>query len=257
MAGKSTTVIGVDMATEPRKTAVSVARPVTTGLVVEDSFVPLSGEELVRRLTGEMAAANRVLLAIDAPLGWPAAFSQILSTHHAGSPIPCDRDVFFARETDHFVARELGKNPLAVGSNYIARTAHAALSLLEQLRLEASCALQMGWQPRFPGPEAVIEVYPAGTLASRGLPASGYKGPRMRLERERILAAVRRDVDVKVSAASIVTSDHVLDSVLCVLAGIDFLEGRCPAPTDGELARKEGWIWVARPEVEPGGSSPR
>jgi hypothetical protein len=40
--------------------------------------------------------------------------------------------------------------------------------------------------------------------------------------------------------------DDVLDAVLCVLAGADFLSGQAYAPGDMPLARKEGWIWVKR-----------
>jgi hypothetical protein len=247
-AGGLTTVVGIDMATEPSKTAVSIARPSRAGLMVATTFVPRSQEDLVERIAAETAASARVLLAVDAPLGWPAALSAILAAHRAGSPISCERDAFFARATDHFVAREVGKSPLAVGSNYIARTAHAALAMLEQLRRQHGCSLQMAWEPGFDGHEAVIEVYPAGTLASRGLPASGYKKPGQRVERERILRAVREEIGVGVSEEMVVASDHVLDSLLCTLAGADFLEGRCLAPADLDLAAKEGWIWVMRPE---------
>jgi hypothetical protein len=40
-------------------------------------------------------------------------------------------------------------------------------------------------------------------------------------------------------------NDHLIDAAVCVQAAADFLRGRCQPPPDLELARKEGWIWVA------------
>jgi len=40
----------------------------------------------------------------------------------------------------------------------------------------------------------------------------------------------------------------VLDAVLCVVAGLDFLAGAAPGPADPEAARREGWIWVKERE---------
>ena len=41
----------------------------------------------------------------------------------------------------------------------------------------------------------------------------------------------------------------VLDAVVCVLAGVDFVTGQAtgPGPDILEMAKKEGWIWVRRP----------
>jgi hypothetical protein len=41
-----------------------------------------------------------------------------------------------------------------------------------------------------------------------------------------------------------VHTDHALDAVLCVCAGLDFLSGEAVAPDDLSLAKREGWIWV-------------
>lgn len=36
------------------------------------------------------------------------------------------------------------------------------------------------------------------------------------------------------------------DAALCVLAGLDFLEGKAWPPTDQADVLKEGWIWFKR-----------
>ena len=47
----------------------------------------------------------------------------------------------------------------------------------------------------------------------------------------------------------IVASDDVLDAVVCVLAGLDFMRMDVLVPHARELecAVKEGWIWVQDP----------
>jgi len=42
----------------------------------------------------------------------------------------------------------------------------------------------------------------------------------------------------------------VLDAVVCVLAGRDFLCGNARPPEHMDLALKEGWIWVRDPVHE-------
>jgi hypothetical protein len=40
------------------------------------------------------------------------------------------------------------------------------------------------------------------------------------------------------------TTGDTLDSVVCLLAAKDFLDGRAVAPENRTLASQEGWIWV-------------
>jgi hypothetical protein len=53
-------------------------------------------------------------------------------------------------------------------------------------------------------------------------------------------------VRIRCKRSDIVATDDALDSVVCALSGYDFLSGKCYDPEDLELAKKEGWIWVAR-----------
>ena len=39
----------------------------------------------------------------------------------------------------------------------------------------------------------------------------------------------------------------VLDAALCVVAALDFLSGEGMPPDEPKVARREGWIWVRRP----------
>jgi hypothetical protein len=84
--------------------------------------------------------AAAALIAIDAPLGWPAGAGEAFTAHRAGDSIPIEADALFRRETDRFVYRLLGQTPLEVGADKIARTALAALSFLGDLRTQLDAA---------------------------------------------------------------------------------------------------------------------
>lgn len=71
-------------------------------------------------------------------------------------------------------------------------------------------------------PPARYEVYPAGTLAGRGLPHSGYKGPKddAVAARRRLLEAKENEIGFGAEIADAAAfSDHVLDAILAWSAG--------------------------------------
>ncbi len=198
------------------------------------------------------ASAGPVLLALDAPLGWPDALARALPGHVAGEHIPADANALFRRWTDHEIKRRLGKQPLDVGADRIARTAHAALQLLHELRHATGNSIPLLWAPTELEGAGAIEVYPAGTLLGRGLSPRGYKGEKGGGKRKAILAGLAQILDIRCRKKRMLECDDALDAALCVLAGVDFLRGEAVAPSDPELARKEGWIWVSG-----GGAAPR
>jgi hypothetical protein len=97
-----------------------------------------------------------------------------------------------------------------------------------------------------PGVHA-IEVYPAATLKILNWPSTGYKKKDQLDIRQKILAKLKEEIALP-SDTSIAEADaDVLDAIVCVLAGQDFLTGKAQPPPDQELrdcAKKEGWIWV-------------
>lgn len=136
-----------------------------------------------------------------------------------------------------------------MGADRIARTAHRALSILAKLAEELGrIEIPLAWASSDVQQGAwAIEVYPAATLTACGIPIRGYKdlkkGTRERCE---ILAQLRKllvlpeDLDT-----ALVGCVDVLDAVVCLLSGADFLTGRATPPQGRQvdLARKEGWIW--------------
>lgn len=243
------TVIGIDCATQPKKVGLAVGTVGSTRLAVEQVAIESSWDAIVARI--EEWVSGPTLIAIDAPLGWPADLGEELVEHRAGSEIERPANQIFRRRTDDAVFENFGKRPLDVGSNLIARTAHSAISLLGRLRREIDDPIPLAWEPDIGDSIHAIEVYPAATLRARRLSDTGYKGGKEEAlsARGSILHSLAGEVSL---GAPLVErcqeSDHVLDAVLCLVAGFDFLDGLAIPPNDLDLAQREGWIWVRGPQ---------
>jgi predicted RNase H-like nuclease len=192
-----------------------------------------------------------VLVAVDAPLGWPSKLALAVAGHVAGEPLGkmVETSAFFSRETDRFVHRQFKKAPLEVGADRIARTAFSALCLLDDLREATGLPLKLAWAPNERG---VIEVYPAATLKviARRQRLAPYKKPDQVDARRSIGELLGHHLRWTASHAKrAMASDHVLDAVVCVVAGADFVSGAALAPPPEllEQALREGWIWVRSP----------
>jgi predicted RNase H-like nuclease len=240
-------IIGIDCAT--------VAQKVGLALCLVDDGRPRIDQLLVGKswpaIDAKVAqwAMQPTLLAVDAPLGWPAPMADSLQHHQAGAELSYPSNTLFRRNTDDVVAAHLGKRPLDVGADRIARTAHTALSLLARLRETTGEPIPLAWHPGFVESTAAIEVYPAGTLAARNLPHSGYKTSTddSSALRQQLVEAIQQQVSVDQDAAALMAqSDHALDAVLCTVAGLDFLSADVLRPNDLDLAKREGWIWVTK-----------
>ncbi len=236
-------IIGIDCATQPKKTGLAHAvRDHARYRVIE--LMVCDGErhpsEIIVDWLGQTGSA---LLALDAPLGWPTSLGRELGRHTAGGPIDVPSHHLFRRLTDRVVAERAGKTPLDVGADRIARTAHSALLLLDQVRRGSAEPIPLAWETPLRSRVEAIEVYPAATLLARGASLRGYKKPEGVRERERLLDAMSSACDCDAVRAEAVRSDDCLDAVACVAAGVDFLQGVVVGPTDPDMARREGWIW--------------
>ena len=240
-----TRIIGIDCATNAKNVGLALCaftdgRPRLEEVIIGRTW-PAIDEQVASWATG------RTLLALDAPLGWPAPLGESLHAHRAGAGFVQTPNAMFRRSTDDAIAERLGKRPLDVGSDRIARTAHVALSFLERLRKRLDAPIPLAWDPSPIDAVTAIEVYPAGTLAARNLPHSGYKGSAdsaSSLRRE-LTTAIGEQLSFDAhSEAEMTRTDHALDAALCVCAGLDFLAGDAVPPEDLSLAKREGWIWV-------------
>jgi predicted nuclease with RNAse H fold len=250
-------VIGIDCATDPNNVGLALCvvtdgRPRIVELTTGKSW-PAIDEQVASWAT------RATLLALDAPLGWPARLGESLHRHRAGGDLGSTPNALFRRTTDDAIASRLGKRPLDVGSDRIARTAHTALSFLARLRQRLDAPIPLAWAPEPLDAIAAIEVYPAGTLTARNLPSSGYKGPKDAASalRQQLATAMAEELSFDAQAAALmIRTDHALDAVLCVRAGLDFLAGDAVPPSDLPLAKQEGWIWVCRRAISSSAESP-
>ncbi len=250
-----TTIIGVDCSANERNVGLALSHverlPVDIE-VVETCSKKRSAAEIIADWIVQ-SKNSPTLLALDAPLGWPRSLAEALHLHQAGESIPggVEPDRMFRRCTDNVVADKVKKRSLDVGADHIARTAHAALALLEDLRKRTDQDIPLAWKPKAVSGICAIEVYPAATLRVHGLPDTGYKKKEHDQERRYILNQLTKKGIQLSSESRRMCMVHVdaLDAVICVLAGVDFLQGEAVAPRDDQLeaAKKEGWIWVRDP----------
>jgi len=237
-------VVGVDCATQEERTGLAYGVLDDAGVLeLRRATLGTAGESAPATVAGWIAGAARYVVALDAPLGWPAALGSSLAAHAAGEFLEALPEHLFRRETDRFVHTELGKVPLEVGADRIARTARAALDLLRRARQASSLPLQLAWRPG--DSSGVIEVSPLATLLSRGIRAGGYHGNAgpARKARAKILDRIANELGGTVSRDLLIENEHLLDAALSALAAADFARGDAIRPGDPVGARKEGWIW--------------
>lgn len=197
---------------------------------------------------------SHVLIAIDAPLGWPDAMRcEKFVRHAAGERMDVCADKLFMRATDRQIRSRLNKTPLSVGADKIARTAHSALNFLSELSGKMNLdSLPLAWSPSDVQRSAVsvIEVYPAATLLAHNVSTDNYKSKNRKIRGiacRRIIESLSESaLTLRVSIDSVARNDDTVDAVVCVLAGVDFLAGNSEEPECNllEQAKRESWIWA-------------
>jgi predicted nuclease with RNAse H fold len=244
------TIIGIDCATLASKTGVTFAEYVNGRLKVQECMIGNAKIPIAQQVAGWLMSTSTALLALDSPLGWPALLGKTLLDHTAGLPIRAKANELFRRHTDEVVKDTLGKSPLEVGADRIARTAISALSLLADLGSLIGKNIELAWEHLLNEGIRAIEVYPAGTLRAyqriEFVPNSG----NVHQDKQSFIAKMRRNGRVQFDGGKSIDNEHVLDSVLCAVAATDFVQKKVIFPRtdeEWELARKEGWIWVRDP----------
>ena len=211
------TFIGIDFATDAKNVGMALGYLNGNQGVIEEIGCGKKWEEVDQQVAcwidSAIDSAGTVLLALDAPLGWPAPLGRALIEHQAGDGLNIDTgqpssyttsDVvyeeykklanrLFGRETDRVIYEKLRKKPLEVGAQQIARTALAALLFLDRLRKTVGKPIKLAWVPDDIKGLAAIEVYPAATLESRGLSSKGYKNEEKK-KREEIIQSIKKEI---------------------------------------------------------------
>lgn len=239
-------VIGMDCATDVKNVGLAMGVYSNSDIVLFETKFGSDGNSIAEIIKDWIRIDDKVILAIDAPLGWPEDLGNSLCYHIAGQTLSIDSNLLFRRETDRFIKKTLGKQPLDVGADRIARTAYAALKIIGELQIAINNKIEMAWNPEKINEFSVIEVYPAATLQCYGILNSGYKEKERKAEREDILNGLGKVMEIQCDSKHMILSADVLDSTVCLLAAKDFLNGDVYFPNDFEKAKKEGWIWVKK-----------
>lgn len=251
-------IIGIDAATEAKRIGIAYGDVIQGVCRVRQALqVPDPVTEISRWIAD---GPPSVLIAVDAPLGWPAELGEALARHRAGLSLGIPRAEsarLFRRRTDIEIKARLGKQPLDVGADRIARTAHSILCNLSEISSLRGTpnGFELAWHPQIGSGCRVIEVYPAATLVALGGTSAGYKkkGTDIRAARGVILDQLRPEIALDVPDEGLLENDDILDATVCVLAGFDFLRGLAlgPGEDEVEIALKEGWIWCRDIERSP------
>ncbi|MEZ5417277.1 MAG: DUF429 domain-containing protein [Vicinamibacterales bacterium] len=238
-------IVGVDCATEDARIGLALAeRPNGRARLLEARACAKDAPAADTILEWLRERGRPVLFAIDAPLGWPQPLGTALVGHRAGQRVDVAPNELFRRTTDRFVQQHLGKTPLDVGADRIARTAHAALRLLGDLAERLPGPIPLAWSSEGLTAMSAIEVYPAATLLVRGWPSTGYKTPADAKRRRAIVDCLPSVLDLGAHAGALEANPDVLDAALCVVAAVDVLDDVCPCPANRPEAEREGWIWT-------------
>jgi predicted nuclease with RNAse H fold len=244
---KGITVIGVDCAVNPKNIGLALGEWKEGRLSVLEVMSADQVACVAQKIADWINQGPPKLLAFDAPLGWPQPLGAVLVNHQAGLPIEIEPNQLFRRNTDRFVKKKVGKQSLDVGADRIARTAHAALKLLSEIRTLTGCNIPLAWDMELQE-TSVIEVYPAATLTQYGIRASGYKAKSDQRERREIISHLYSHLFLPENTDILEEDADCLDAVVCLLAARDFLTGQAAAPEPGFLpiVEKEGWIWFRK-----------
>lgn len=217
-------------------------------LRIERVTLGSAGESAAATVAGWLRDSTRYIVALDAPLGWPASMGHVLSEHQAGCVANAGEGIRFHRDTDRFVAQHVGRTPPEVGAHAAAHSAVAALALLGQIRQSSGLELRLAWDPHVDS--GAIETFPVATLRGHGFSKASYRGKSLagRGVRERIVDLLETRCELWVPRAVLVDDVTLLDAALGVMAAADFVRAQCEGPPDIDAGRKEGWIWFKAPQ---------
>ena len=232
--------LGIDLATEAKKTGVVVAEVDEGGRAVAHRVSEVANDDLLVALAREVD-----VIGVDAPFGWPVGFTDALASHGAGRGWPPgeDRTRLRHRETDRAVHAATGIWPLSVSTDKLGATAMRCAHLQSRWADEVWDGVAA---PR-DGSGRLVEVYPAATLKTLGLPYQSYKGADGVEQRRVILAGLGSWVDVADVYEASLASDDVLDAVVAALTACAAATGSTRQPLDGaerSAALIEGWIHI-------------
>lgn len=240
--GVAVITVGIDLASQPRKTGLTRVRWTNFGARVQHLAVGIDDDAIVEEIR------NCDKAGIDCPFGWPVEFVDFVSAHREARPGPPMEGEKWSRRlalraTDRAVQKATGLWPLSVATDRIAYPAMRCVELLHRLDGEGIGVDLSGRNG------CVVEVYPKASLHRWDLAPGVYKRKQHVEVLGSLLDKVRRRapwLDLGDHEALCQTNDDAFDAVIAALtaraAALDLVT--TPCGDDVDLARVEGWIAV-------------
>ncbi|MFJ6415185.1 DUF429 domain-containing protein [Paeniglutamicibacter sp. NPDC091659] len=235
--------LGVDLAADPKKTAVAVIRWTGENAALTHLSLAVTDDEIV-----DLFGTTDVT-GIDCPLGWPEALLPFLMGHQRNDPqavleqdgLAGRRNLAY-RATDRFVTATTGIRPLSVSADRLGYTAMRCAAI------QAKIGQVHGIQSR-DGAGKLAEVYPAASLKLWGFRATKYKGTGSAetLARRELVEQLKAEapwLQLGAHEEKMVSSDDLLDAVIASLTAraVSVASTYGVDPALANSARSEGWI---------------
>lgn len=204
---------------------------------VRNILVGAHREELIRKLLGVCSVGStnglRVMLAIDAPLGWPVAFVDLFTTRRAiDVPVTVDDNPILFRATERALLT-LGHRPLSPVRDMIGSQSSKAIHFLKRV----------GFAPISPGVWRVVSPRTSSVYeAIETSPAIAKRSPTLAEAFAALVDDPRLDAATEDDKRARLDLDAALWSALVARRFVKFRETffapRSAVPPD------EGWIWI-------------
>lgn len=239
--------LGVDLASQPKKTAACIIEWEPGSARVTDLRLNLTNRDIITLAEGCGP------IGIDSPFGWPLPFVDFLNQAHAPDREATRLDTTRAdylrplrfRRTDLRVWNEYKLLPLSVSSDKLAMPAMRCVELLDLLKVSDRSG------------DGVWEVYPAVALKVWGFAFKGFKPLRIDpVHGNPALATLLQTVreacpwlDLGEAEQCCSRNHDAFDALIASLvtrAAFRGLTERPPAD-EAEIAKREGWIAVPEP----------
>jgi len=229
---------GVDLAAEPKGTALAIIEWKKTQATLVDLQLGVSDETIVE------AAGVVDKLGIDCALGWPIEFVEFLNIHAnlASTSFPDGgmdwrRRASF-RESDRHVRAVTGKWPLSVSTDRLGLTAMRCAGLQGRIQ-------QSGIQIDRSGSGRIVEIYPGASLRLWGFDTTGYRANED--ARAELLTSIEHSVswlNLGSHRELMISSTDAFDAVIASLAtrAAAINQYLHPPKEFLDIAKVEGWI---------------
>ena len=89
------TIVGIDCATQAKKTGLARGTFENGRAQIDDVIIGARNISIVDTIADWISNSQNVLIAMDAPLGWPIALGKQFHAHEAGNPIKVEPNYFF------------------------------------------------------------------------------------------------------------------------------------------------------------------